>query len=118
MVTHTQLTQSELDELATAFADVINYESDDPTAPIDPLTYRAPDDDTCLHIAARRGDLRSLELLLKAGLDIDDCGDMGTTPLHCAKTKEAADLLIKNGASLEVRDEFGRLPLEVVREAK
>lgn len=117
MATHAELTQSELDELAVAFADVINYESDDPTAPVDPLTYRAPDDDTCLHIAARRGDLRSIELLLKAGLDIDDRGDMGTTPLHCAKTRVVEAFLVKYGASVKIRDEFGRLPLEVAREA-
>jgi hypothetical protein len=40
-----------------AFADLLNYEAQDPTSPIDPLTYRAPDGDTCLHIAAHRGDL-------------------------------------------------------------
>ncbi len=107
----------ERDELAAAFTDVQNYESEDPLAPIDLLNYRAPDEDTCLHIAARRGDVRSLELLLKAGLDIDDRGDMGTTPLHCARTQETADFLVKSGASLDIRDEFGRLPLEVTRES-
>lgn len=118
MIMRAELTQAELDELATAFSDVTNYESDDPTEPVDPLTYRAPDDDTCLHIAARRGDLRALELLLKAGLDINGRGDMGTTALHCAKTKKAAEFLIECGASLEVMDEFGRLPLEVMRDAE
>lgn len=117
LATNTQLTEEELDELATAFSDVVNYESNDPCAPIDPLSYRAPDEDTCLHIAAWRGDVRSLELLLKAGLDINDRGDMGMTPLHCAKTQQAADFLIANGASLDIRDEFGRLPHEVARDS-
>ncbi len=110
-----QLTQIELDELRVAFADVQNYESNDPLAPIDPLTYRVPDDDTCLHIAARRGDLRSIELLLKAGLDINIKGDMSMTPLHCASTQEIANYLLKNGAALNIKDEFGRLPLEAAK---
>ena len=107
-----RLSESEIEELARAFSDVTNYEADDPTTPIDPLTYREPDGDTCLHIAAWRGDLRATELLVKAGVDIDAQGDMGATPLHCAKTKEIADLLVAAGASLDIRDEFGRLPLE------
>ena len=111
-----KLSESELNTLVASFADVTNYEAEDPLTPIDPITYIAPDNDTCLHIAARRGDLHSIKLLLKAGLDINACGDMGTTPLHCAKIKEVVDYLIEHGASLDIRDEFGRLPLEVNRE--
>jgi ankyrin repeat protein len=105
-----------MNELGNAFADVVNYESDDPLSPVNPLTYRTPEGDTCLHIAAGRGDLRSIELLLKAGLNIDNQGDMGTTPLHCAKNEETAKFLVKHGAAQNIRDEFGRLPLEVTRE--
>lgn len=92
-----------------------NYESNDPLAPIDPLTYRAPDDASCLHIAARRDDIHSIELLLKAGFDINDRGDMSMTPLHCASTKAVVDFLLANGASLDIKDEFGRLPLEAAK---
>ena len=112
MATDNQLTPAELEQLGRAFVNELNYESDDPLTPIDPLTYRNPDGDTCLHIAARRGDIRSIELLLKAGLNINDRGDMGTTPLHCAKTQEVIEFLVANGASVDIRDEFGRLPLE------
>jgi len=51
-------------------------------------------------------------LLLKAGLDVNARGDMGTTPLHCAKTDEIVSLLLTAGASTQIRDTFGRLPLE------
>ena len=115
MATDNQMTQTELEELAKAFVNELNYESDDPLTRIDPLTYRNPDGDTCLHIAARRGDIRSIELLLKAGLDINDRGDMGATPLHCAKTQEVIEFLVANGASVDIRDEFGRLPLEATQ---
>ena len=102
------LTQEELDELRVAFADVINYESNDPCDLIDPITYRAPDQDTCLHIAARRGQLRVVELLLKAGVAIDCIGDMGATPLHCASNPAVIQFLLANGASPDKLDQFGR----------
>ncbi len=70
----------------------------------------------CLHIATRRRDIRPLELLLKAGLDIDVRGDMGATALHCARTQETADALVTGGASVST-DELARLPLEVTRES-
>lgn len=104
------LSLSELNELQAAFSDVINYESEDPFAPIDPLTYCAPDGDTCLHIASHRGNLRALELLLKAGLSIDRQGDMGCTALHYAKTPEIVAYLLDSGASPDIKNEFGKAP--------
>jgi ankyrin repeat protein len=106
-----ELLPSEQAELQTAFADLLNYESDDPTDPIDPLRYVAPDGDTCLHLAARRGNLRAVELLVKAGLDIDQPGDMGSTPLHYASKPEIISFLLANGASTATRNEFGQLPI-------
>ena len=105
------LSSSELAELQSAFADVINYDSDNPFDPIDPLTYRAPDRDTCLHIAAHRGNRRAVELLLKAGFDVNDQGDMGSTALHYAEYAKAGDvvaLLLAHGASRDIRNEFGK----------
>jgi ankyrin repeat protein len=106
-----KLTAAEIAELQTSFRDVLNYDADDPTAPIDPVTYRSPDGDSCLHIAAQRGDYRSAQLLLDAGLDPNDRGDMGQTPLHHAKRyghHKVAELLQASGSSATIRDEFGK----------
>jgi ankyrin repeat protein len=105
------LSPSELAELDAAFTYVTNYDSDDPTEKIDPLTYRAPDGDTCLHIAAHRGNLRAVELLIKAGLDINLQGDMGYTPLHYARTPEIVAFLLASGASTNLENEFGQAPI-------
>ncbi|WP_405118171.1 ankyrin repeat domain-containing protein [Pseudomonas leptonychotis] len=110
-----RLSDEELDELRYAFRDCLNYISDDPEEPIDPLTYQNPDGDTCLHIAAQRGDIRSIELLIKAGLDVNKVGDMGCVPLHYASISGASEvvhMLIKNGASVEILNAFGKLPVE------
>ena len=111
--THMQrLSASELAELHAAFADLLNYESEDSTDPIDPLTYVAPDGDTCLHVAARRGNLRVVELLVKAGLNVNQPGDMGSTPLHCASETDVIAFLLASGASTQIQDEFGRYPIK------
>ena len=110
-----ELNQSQLEELNEAFKDLWNYDSDDLDEPINPLTYHWPEGDSCLHIAALRGNKRVVEILLDAGLDINEKGDMGNTPLHYAKshgTPEVVDLLIKRGADVNVVNEFGRKPLE------
>ncbi len=99
--------------LAQVFQYLINYESDDPEEPIKPLSYREPSGDNCLHIASSLGDLKAVAILLKAGLDINEKGDMGNTALHYAyKRKHQAiiDLLEKNGASDEIKNEFGFKP--------
>jgi ankyrin repeat protein len=105
------LSPSELAELDAAFVNVTNYDSDDPTDKVDPLTYRAPDGDTCLHIAAHQGNLRAVELLIKAGLDINLQGDMGYTPLHYARTPEIVSVLLASGASTSIKNEFGQSPI-------
>ena len=110
-----KLSDSEIDVLKIAFEDLLNYGSDDPTDEIDPITYKEPGGDNCLHIAAHRGDYKSVELLLKAGLDVNDQGEMGCTALHYAKMKDNEDiiqLLLSYGASTTIKNEFGKLPLE------
>lgn len=106
----------ELKEIQEAFRDQLNYDADDINAPIDPLTYHTPEGDSCLHIAALRGDLRLVKMLLDAGLDVNEQGDMGYTPLHNAKRKgfaEIVDLLIEKGADTEIVNEFGKKPLDL-----
>ena len=105
------LSEIERAELASAFSDVINYGGDDPLAPIDPLAYRSPEGDSCLHIAAIRGDLRAVQLLVAAGLDVNERGDMGYTTLHYARTPEVVEFLLQNGADPGIKNEFGRCPV-------
>lgn len=112
----TKLTNDELAELRQIFRDLTNYDSEDPTEPIDPLTWREGDGDNCLHYAACWGNSRAVELLLKAGLDVNGQGDMGYTALHYArhyKHDDVAELLLEHGASEDIRNEFGKLPSEM-----
>ena len=102
--------------LQQKFADVLNHTADDIAEPIDPLTYISPEGDTCLHLAAIRGDEEAVKLLLDAGLDVDAKGDMGNTALHYALTRKhlpVAVLLIERGASQDIENEFGRMPKEM-----
>ncbi len=104
-----KLSSEEIVELNEEFKDLINYESEDPCEQIDPLTYIAPDDDTCLHVAALRGSARAVELLIKAGVDVNHQGDMGETPLHIAIRKHHTSIinaLIKAGARTDIVSEF------------
>jgi ankyrin repeat protein len=105
------LSAEEQAELANAFAHVINYGSDDPTEPIDPLTYVAPEGDTCLHIAALAGNFRAVQLLVREGLDVNAKGDMGYTPLQYALTAEIVQFLLASGADSSIVNEFGRSPV-------
>ncbi len=108
-----RLTESELEELNQLFYSyhLINYYDDDPLAPIDPLTYVSSDGDSCLHIAAWVGDLRAVELLVKAGMDVNRLGDMEMTPLHCAGTPEVAQFLLSHGADTNLVNLFGTSPV-------
>lgn len=101
----------EIEELRSIFSDLMNYESDDPLTPIDPFLYKSPEGDTCLHIAALRGDYRAAVLLIDGGVSVNSIGDMGSTPLHYAAAEghqEIFDLLVSRGADKKIRNEFGK----------
>jgi len=107
------LTPAEVEELRDIVYPwhLLNYESDDPCDEINPLTYVAPDGDTCLHSAAHRGDFRAVELLVKAGLDVNRQGDIGNTPLHYASAPEIVEFLLANGARTDINNALGTPPL-------
>lgn len=105
-----RLTPEQIVSLQRAYSDLMNYDGEDPTAPIEPATYRAPDGDRLIHIAALRGDIETVELLLAAGEDINAAGDMGDTPAHYAAMgdhRKLFDLLLSRGADQTLRNEFG-----------
>lgn len=95
------------------YNNLAQYREDGSEVSIDPLTYRAPDGDTVLHMAACANDLEAVSWLLHADMDPNAIGDMGQTPLHWAaanKNNEMADLLATFGAKADIVDEFGRTP--------
>lgn len=103
--------KEDMDYLSAAFSDQLNYGDDDIFKPINPLTYLMPEGDSCLHIAAIRGDLRAVKLLVEAGLDVNFIGDMGYTALHYAssfKHQEIIDFLLSKGARPDIINEFGQ----------
>jgi ankyrin repeat protein len=74
------------------------------------VTFRAPDGDRLIHIAALRGDADTVELLLAAGEDINAIGDMGDTPAHYAamgEHRQLFDLLLGRGADKSATNKFG-----------
>lgn len=110
------MNQSDEEYLRIAFDDVLDYGAENPLQKIFPLTYRTPEGDSCLHIAALRGDSRALRILLEAGMDVNLRGDMGATPLHMAflsSQSEAQQILRAFGADGSLVDEFGRRPQDI-----
>lgn len=104
------LTQAEVQALQKKYSHLTNYEAEEPDDPIDPLTYVDSNGDALLHIAAQGGDLSTVELFLKAGVDVNKPCDMGNTALHYAKDENLARLLLNHGASADVYNEFGKQP--------
>jgi len=107
------LTQAEIREIQDRYRYLINYESDDPDRPIDPISYVDSNGDSLLHIATNAGDLKTVELLLKAGVNVNQIGDMGSTALHYARAKrhdDIANILLEYGALTNVENDFGQLP--------
>jgi ankyrin repeat protein len=110
------LSANELKSIRDKYPHLQDYRSDDIDELLDPLTFVDPTGDSLLHIAARAGDLATVELLVRAGIDVDRVGDMGCTALHYARMKKRQDVysfLVAHGASRLIRNEFGLLADEV-----
>jgi ankyrin repeat protein len=106
---------AKIKELQDKYHYLVNYESSDPNEPINPLTYVDSGGGGLMHIAAQLGDLSTISFLISAGLDVNKSGDMGFTALHYAydgKHRWVIDFLLNNGASVKLRNEFGKLPGE------
>jgi hypothetical protein len=73
--------------------------------------------DNALHSAAHANDLEAAQLLVDAGINVNQHGDLGYTPLHeaCAGGhRDMVLLLIRHGADLHARDE-GEVPFTLAR---
>ncbi|CAG0902692.1 unnamed protein product [Cyprideis torosa] len=73
---------------------------------------------TPLFVATGSGHHSVVEVLLAKGADLNIANHFGTSPLHQARSKETAELLIRNGAVVNAKDEDGETPLFVATEEK
>jgi hypothetical protein len=77
----------------------------------DPNGTSAICDETAFQVAAMKGDLEAMELLLKAGADINhrDCNGMSALMLACQKGQQAAvEFLLAHGADPSFKDGYDR----------
>ncbi|MEP7244894.1 MAG: ankyrin repeat domain-containing protein [Gammaproteobacteria bacterium] len=75
-------------------------------------------DDTPLHIAARKGELDDIAVLVTHGAGVDLRGDLGNTPLHqaaMAGQAAAVSKLLELGADPALRNEFSETPLRAAQ---
>jgi ankyrin repeat protein len=78
-------------------------------------------DDTMLHIAAWKGELLDVEVLIACGANVNAIGDIGNTPLHGAAGKghlAVAKVLLNNGADRTIKNEFGETATDWALNAK
>ena len=66
---------------------------------------------TPLHIAAARGDIEKITLLISADAFVNASNKKEQTPLHAARNGDVVDLLLKNKANINAQDCDGKSPL-------
>src|SRR4051812_8030513 len=100
-----------LEALLAAIADAALPSFDPPLT----VASRTSEDYAPLHVAAIWGDAEAVEMLVRAGADVNAVGDKGYTPLLWAVREgdlATARVLRAAGASPHVRCEFGHTAAE------
>ena len=72
--------------------------------------------DMSIHISARKGRVKAVELLLNSGTDIEVKNRYGSTPMYIASARGHIDvvkLLLNHGADIEMKDNYGWTALHV-----
>lgn len=75
-------------------------------------------DDTLLHVAARKGELEDVKVLVACGAKVNAIGDIGNTPLHDAAARgriEIVAFLLESGANPNIKNEFGETAADSAR---
>jgi len=74
-------------------------------------SHKAEDGLTPLHMEALSGRVKSADVLIKNGADVNARDNRGKTPLFSAIKKEIAEFLISKGAIVNTKDNYGMTPL-------
>ena len=69
---------------------------------------------TALHEAALQGSSKVCGLLVRKGAEVNIKDGEGKTPLHYAKDRQTAEVLIDAGGDINITDNRGRTPLHTV----
>ncbi|XP_067913221.1 protein phosphatase 1 regulatory subunit 12A-like isoform X3 [Heterodontus francisci] len=75
---------------------------------------------TALHVAAAKGYLEVLKLLIQAGYDVNIKDNDGWTPLHAAAhwcKEEACRILVENFSDMEAVNKVGQTPFDLADES-
>ena len=67
--------------------------------------------DTPLMRAAYADQYSLMKKLTAAGANVNDVSAVGSGALHCSRSKECIELLIREGAHVNLKDKYGRTPL-------
>ncbi|HOF34224.1 MAG TPA: ankyrin repeat domain-containing protein [Spirochaetota bacterium] len=73
-------------------------------------------DTSILEVASKIGDIKSLNILIKYGANVNYKGHLDQTALHEAKNAAVAVSLIKNGANVNSFDSFNQTPLHKTKD--
>ncbi|ODM96118.1 Serine/threonine-protein phosphatase 6 regulatory ankyrin repeat subunit A [Orchesella cincta] len=79
------------------------------------MEYHNPKQRSSLHLAARRGNVDALKVLLAIGIDVNTQDFYGDTPLHCAiehNNREAIEFLVLKNANVNLRNQCGDTPID------
>lgn len=74
--------------------------------------------ETALQYAVSWGDIRAVRLLVKAGAEVDNIGEMNCTPLYHAVMfgwSDIVEYLIQHGANANIKSDFGDTPRELAQ---
>ena len=74
-------------------------------------------DTSIVEIASEIGDIKSLNILIKYGANVNYQGHLDQTALHRAKNAAIAISLIKNGAKVNSFDSFNQTPLHKTKDS-
>lgn len=73
--------------------------------------------DTPLHIVSYWGDVEAIQILFDAGANLNEKGESGYTPLHCAAEQNRPDAIVKliELGSVNLVDDNGDTPLSLAQ---